>query len=621
MPHPRSQPIIRATAGLAVIALTVSHAPHASAQTESAPHADTFQTTVLDTGDTVSVSPDGAHVAITPAEGREGTRFTSVHSADRHLVLPGDLPRTPTARLPTAAAARTPASSGTGCGSTECHELSVRHLGPDGAPTDDAESMVLGLDSDVMEFAGGSESAVFSLPEGRYMLVTDVSDFTDPDADWHRMVHPLVTLDSDDEVVMDATTTRPVSTDPGADGTESALVEIGVENQAGSEAVRVSLQADDFSGLHTALVGPSAPVEGLTSFVASTWAHRDRAGELRGSPETVHLLDTVEGSFPTGYDRTVEPDDLATVAVDHFAQTPGNAATKALFASAPGVSGIATVFLPYDLPSSTVHRVEAGETMWSSAFGENRAMDDGTVSDVTALGSVPRSYEAGDSYTERWNAAVVGPMFLWGEHAVRSGDDLWFGMPMYSDQDRHQGGSVTDEAEVLLFQDGGLVASSDTGHLQASLAPGESELRLESRTSRASVADLSTRIEAEWTVSSDTAAPEGERLPLWVVRYQPRVDMWNSVRARGLIRIPLTVEAHPDSVHGDVEELTVQASFDDGDSWKRAWVIRHGADRRTALIWVPRRSDAEYLSLRAHLTDSDDNSVEQTIIRALRLSD
>ncbi|MFI6574901.1 hypothetical protein ACIBFB_03810 [Nocardiopsis sp. NPDC050513] len=569
----------------------------------------------------MTVSPDGDHVAITPAEGREGTRFTSVHAGEHRLVLPADRPRAAEAPAPAATTARTLPSADAGCGQEECHDLTVRHLGPDGAPTDDAESMVFGLDGDVLEFAGGSAAATFTLPEGRYMLITDVSDFTDPDADWHRLVHPLIVLDGDDEVVMDATTTRPVTTDPGADRTDTALVEIGVENRAGTENVRVSLQADDFSGLHTAQVGPSAPVDGLTSFVASTWAHRDETGRFRGSPETVHLLDTVEGAFPTGYDRTVEPGDLASVTVEHFAQTPGSTATKALFGGAPGVSGTATVFLPYSLPSSTVHRLEAGATMWSSAFGENRVADDGTVRDVTALGSVPRSYEAGDRYTERWNAAVIGPMFLWGEHAVRTGDDLWFGMPMYSDQDRHQGGSRTDEASIRLFQDGGLVAESGTGHLRATLEPGESELRLESRTSRASVADLSTRIEAEWTVSSDTVASGRERLPLWVVRYQPEVDAWNTVRARGLIRLPLTVEAHPDSAHGDVAELTVETSTDDGETWETARVVDRGGDRRTALIRTPGGPAGEYLSLRARLTDSDGNAVEQTIIRAVRLSD
>ncbi|MFD6949697.1 MULTISPECIES: hypothetical protein [unclassified Nocardiopsis] len=595
----------------------------ATAPTTTGP-ATGFEETVLASGDTVTVFPEEGHVSVSPAPGREDVRFTSVRSGGRHLVLPAD------ARAAAAGAGGGPEAydlSGTaapmaladdGCG--ECHELRIRHVGPDGEPTDGAESLVLGLDGDVLEFAGGSAEAALTLPEGRYMLVTDITDFSDPDADWHRLVHPLLALDGDSEVLMDATTTRPVGTDPGVEDAEAALVEVGVENRRGGAPVSVSLQTDDFSGLHTAQVGPAETVDGLTSFVASTWAHRGDDGGFLGAPSSHHLLDTVEGSFPTGYDRTVAPGDLAVLTADHLAQTPGHGATKALFGTAPGVSHTATVFLPHTLPSTTVHHLEAGEVMWSSAFGENRVEDDGTVRDVTALGSVPRSYEAGEEYAERWNASVIGPMFLWSEHGVRTGDELWFGMPMYSDQDRHQGGSRTDSSSIRLFQDGALVGESSTGHLSADLAPGDSELRVESRTTRESFSDLSTRVEAVWTVSSSTPESGQERLPLWLVRYQPDVDARNTVDARGLLRLPFSVESQPGSAPGRVEEVTVEASADDGRTWDQVRVVERGDGGYTALVRLPRR-DGEYLSLRARLSDSEGSTLEQTIIRALRLSD
>ncbi|GAA1073552.1 hypothetical protein GCM10009642_05110 [Nocardiopsis metallicus] len=588
--------------------------------------------TLLPTGDTVRRLPESGAVSVDPGEGRDGTRFTTVRLGDRSYVLPSDVHGSVSAaegaagayELTEGAPAPLPsADRGCGEGREACHSLTVHHTGPDGETTDEAASMVFGLDEQLVEFGADAAEVRFDLPEGRYMLVTDITDFDDPDADWHRLVRTLLVLDGDTELRMDATTTRPVGTVLGDPRAEAVLVEVGVGNRTGAVPVSVSLRGDDFSGLYTAGVEPDegtqGGTEGLTSFVASTWAHPNTDGSYLGSPSTYHLLDTIEGSFPTGYDRTVEPEDLASVTAEHLSQTPGNGATKAIFGTAPGVDHTATLFLPHALPSSTTHLLEPGDAEWSSAFGENRENEAGRVEDVTALGSVARSYEAGHQYEERWNAAVVGPMFLWSEHAVRTGNELWFGMPMYSDQDMHQGGSRTDSASIRLYQDGGLVAESETGHLSAELLPGTSELRLESRTSRPSVSDLSTRVEAAWTVASTEPGAEPQRLPLWVVRYQPEVDEWNSAHARGVLRLPLSVDSQPGSAAGTVEELTIESSTDDGRTWEPARVVPHGTGAYTAIIRLPRHG-AEYLSLRAGLTDSDGNSLEQTIERALRLA-
>lgn len=582
----------------------------------------------LPTGDTARLLSEAGTVSIDPGEGRDGVRFTTVRLGERSYVLPSDAhgrassPGNPgEAHELTAGTPATRQSRDDTCARDTCHSLTVRHTGPDGEATDGASSMVLGLDNELMELGADTAKLEFDLPEGRYMIVTDVTDFDDPEADWHRLVRPLLVLDGDTELHMDATTTRPVGTELADPGAKPALVEVGVGNQAGDVPVSVSLRADAFSGLHTAGIGPDGDADGhdgLTSFVASTWAHPNADGSYLGSPSTYHLLDTIEGSFPTGYARTVVPEDLAAVTAEHLSQTPGNGATKAMFGTAPGVDHSATVFLPHALPSTTTHHLEPGDVEWSSAFGENRENGDGRVEDVTALGSVARSYEAGRDYTDRWNASVVGPMFLWSEHAVRTDDELWFGMPMYSDQDRHQGGSRTDSASIRLFEDGALVAESETGHLNASLSPGDAELRLESRTSRGSVSDLSTRVEATWTVTSASTGSEQERLPLRVVRYQPEVDEWNSVDARGVLRLPFTVESQPGSNAGSIEDLSIEASGDDGDTWSAARVVPRGDDTYTAIIRLPRHG-TEYVSLRAELTDSDGNSLEQTIERAVRL--
>jgi hypothetical protein len=61
--------------------------------------------------------------------------------------------------------------------------------------------------------------------------------------------------------------------------------------------------------------------------------------------------------------------------------------------------------------------------------------------------------------------------------------------------------------------------------------------------------------------------------------------------------------------------LTVQVSYDDGETWQRVVPRRTGSDW-LALVQNP---DRGFVSLRAVAVDADGNSVDQTIIRAYRI--
>ncbi|NJP33610.1 peptidase S8 [Micromonospora thermarum] len=512
----------------------------------------------------------------------------------------------------------TATTGGTGTTPAETHTLTVRHVGPDGRASGVAETMVLDLTGEVravLSDAAGASSA--ELPRGTYVLVADVVDFGDTDSTWHRLVQPELVLDRDATVNVDARRSAPVRTSVPRPDARTALVDLGFERRDGDRpGFALSLAADGFDGLYAGQIGGDVDATRMTGYLSSTWGVPGPRGDFADTPYTYGLLDTRPGGFFTGFDRTVDEGDLGAVDTRLVAQVPGRPATKAHFATAPGVTGTLAALLPFRLPARTTHLLDAGDTQWSGAFGENVPGPGGLPTEVTALGQGYRSYRAGHRYTDRWNAAVFGPMFDFAGHAGRRGDTVWFGVPMYSDQDSHRGGSLTDTASTLLYRDDVLLARSGAGNLEARIPPGPGTFRVEKRTTRPSFSDLSTRVDSVWTFRSDTTGEEGESFPLWAVRYAPAADDHNRVRHGPVTVLPVTVMSQPGARVGAVRELAVEVSGDAGRTWRPARVVPSGGAGYRAVVATP--PDAASLSLRAVLVDTDGNRLEQTIVDAYR---
>jgi hypothetical protein len=81
--------------------------------------------------------------------------------------------------------------------------------------------------------------------------------------------------------------------------------------------------------------------------------------------------------------------------------------------------------------------------------------------------------------------------------------------------------------------------------------------------------------------------------------------------------VPFHIGRQEGAAHGDLEVVTVEASFDDGDTWQPLRV-RGWGDDRTVVIDHP--TGPGFVSLRATVADSNGNRVEQTIIHAYRLA-
>ncbi|MGN9777102.1 hypothetical protein ACTMS0_15255 [Micromonospora sp. H33] len=558
----------------------------------------------------------GTSAALLPKSdtGRAWRAISSGAAGIRRISL--DAPQSDPATSPAGRTGRGHASTAQ---ETESHQLTVAHLDADGRPTTRAETTVFDRAGEIRAVLHGTgDTATVRLPKGDYVLVGDVVDFGRPDAPWHRLVQPRLTLDRDTSVTVDARRAAPVTTTVPRAEARPVLVELGFDRPAADGAgFRLSLIADDFAGLYAGHLGPEVAAEELTSYLSSTWAVPGARGDFRNTPFTYGLLNTRRGSFFTGFRRTVSDAGLATVNSRLNQQVPGRQATKSLFSIAPGVTGTIGSLLPYDLPARVTHHLDASPVEWSAAFGENRPDGNGLPAEVTALGQGYQTYQAGRAYSDRWNAAAFGPLLDFAGHAGRQGDRMWFGVPMFSDQDGHRGGSLTDSASTRLYRGDQLVGESAAVDVTATVAPGPADFRVEKQITRPSISGLSARIDATWTFRSEGSGADTEWLPIWVVRYAPTVDDRNRSRATPVTVLPVTLIPQPEARVGTVRRLTVQVSGDQGRTWRSARVVPAGDRAYRAVFRTP--PGARTVSLRATLVDSHGNRLTQTIINAYPL--
>jgi hypothetical protein len=232
----------------------------------------------------------------------------------------------------------------------------------------------------------------------------------------------------------------------------------------------------------------------------------------------------------------------------------------------------------------------------------------------------PRSYSAGRQYTERFNTGVFGPHLTGpltdGEDrpgAVRVGDTFLAYLPLFSDGAGHIGDSRYSRARSTLYAGGTRVVAVDTPLTGVSyeLPAAKRSLRLTTDVSRpTTLSSVSTRVTAEWTFTSAHVTDVGQRLPLSVVRFTPRLSMESTAKAGTRFSVPFTVEGA--ATARTARKLAFSVSYDDGRTWHPAKAV----DGKRLDLRHPAKAGA--VSLRVTLTDAAGNTLKQTIHRAYR---
>ncbi len=216
----------------------------------------------------------------------------------------------------------------------ESYDLVLRHLGPDGEPTTMADTLVYSVDGPFATQAGPDANGVLKLrlPKGRYFIDGTVGD---EQGHLYQLVWPLVNLDHATNAPVDARQAKPVRmTLPRADA-RLGQVEIGYLRAMSEGAESNDLMVPSLEQISVGSMGTPAAKADMLSFISSRWGVPKPDGQFIDSPYTYNLVQGRQGSYFTGYSRTVRDQELAKVVTQYAADQPGVLAIDERFGTLP----------------------------------------------------------------------------------------------------------------------------------------------------------------------------------------------------------------------------------------------------------------------------------------------
>ncbi|MEU4554967.1 S8 family serine peptidase [Micromonospora violae] len=503
----------------------------------------------------------------------------------------------------------------------ESYTLTVEHLNRVGARTADHWTLLLGMDTfGSWDLVSADGVATVRLPKGHYGLSSLVFEPgpEDEQRGMSLLAQPVLTIEGDTRIVVDARRTKPVRTTIPDRNAVPQLIDLSGNFTADDgTGYGVGLWADTFTGLNSGPLGKRVSADQFVATLSSQWIKPDTAD----SPYLYALAEAIPGRMPTGLVRDYARRDLATVVHRFGGGYAGMAAERIVYPVLEYNVGGASLVLPTTVPGQRVEYYNTRGVKWESDIYFGELDEDGWLNPKAVLLSTPTAYRAGRTVQEIWNQAPYGPSFpnpRWPHQSVtRAGDTIVVDVPMFSDAAGHPGGSLSDSEQTRLWRGGKLVGESEYGgYGEFTVPPGAANYRLVTSSKR-SFTDLSTEVESSWTfrsrhVAGDTPA----HLPLMAVRFTPPLSLDGSAPAGRSFEVPVQVPRQPGAVGSRVTTLTVDVSYNGGKTWQTAQV-RKGGHGWTATVRHP--AGPGYASLRATARDAAGNTVTQRIIQAYRL--
>ncbi len=487
----------------------------------------------------------------------------------------------------------------------ESYTVTVNHIGPDGEPATDGSTALVALDT--MKGYGFSEadgSSSARLPKGDYFGNSYIVD----EPNWAVVTQPKLTVSKDTVVDVDARIAKPVRVSVPEPAAEGVLGEYSVTRWAGQRSTGYGLvYFSDFGDtLTTGQLGPDVAPEELTSRMGVQW----RGTPSGGTPINYRFGSSWAGKVPTGHVRDLGKNDFAEVKTTVGPSPDGRRHAQALLATDPDGGGGWSWIAPIGESGTAVDHVAGENTTWGALYEQ---LSGNTVE--TQQLTPPKAYRAGKTYDLTPGFAVFGPGLDGFRRALsRQGDSIIAAVPLFGDSRGAEGYSVVDSARTTLFRNGTKVGETTSTRGDFAVPAAAGSYRLETAAARSGVSEFSTEVTGAWTFrSAHVEGRQAKPLPLSVIRFQPRLDGKNAAPAGRLLRVPLVVQQNPDADNGRVTRVTVDVSFDDGKTWRRAPVIGKAA-------LVHNGPAGSFASLRAKATDSRGNTAENTVIRAYRIA-
>jgi hypothetical protein len=353
---------------------------------------------------------------------------------------------------------------------------------------------------------------------------------------------------------------------------------------------------------------------------------------VRGEDASPYLYDLVlkeHGGIPADLSYVVERDQLASQVRElHGQPTIGSTFSEAAYQYQPGDSFSVSTMFPFrgGARSRVEYRLPDPETRWSYAVATPESRYNALFPEEPVLRmllSAPglRAYPTPEATTTPVATAPITSTPNPFRPFQRSGDRLRVAIAGFVDADGNFGSSYsTDSGMGTLLQiraDNVLVGETDnlpSGIAQ--LPAGESTVEVSFRADNPQAWNqLSTHTENTWTFRSLTTGGAVVTEPVILSDYDVDVDLRNRVAAgkHGRVSFDLNLAHEAGSTSAaPIDDVTLEASYDDGQTWRPAAVTDDGAGRHGVVL----PPGSGLVSLRLRAADTAGSSLDQTIIRA-----
>jgi hypothetical protein len=485
----------------------------------------------------------------------------------------------------------------------ESYSVTLDYTDADGKPASRYSTFLAGLDSSRVYFPYEVDGSVtLRLPKGEYYA----SNYVSTGERRAVLPYPKLSVTGDTTLAIDARLAKPITLSVPDPGAEAVIGDISVSRMY-EHGGFVSMTAF-FGGFGTtasvAHLGPALPAAELTAQIGTQW----KGTPVGTTPVSYRFAAAMSGRAPTGFSKALTARDLATVKTTFGPSPAGREHFHGFSPVNPQGGGGFSWLAPVVAPGSAIDYIAGDGVKWSSSYYQ------GTPGATEAnQQSMPTEYRAGRSYSTTLNFGVFGPTLNpYGYTLGRFGNNLYVNVPLFGDGRGSPGYSKVDTARTALYRDGVLVGSlPSAGSAGFPVPAAAGAYRVEASATRSVVSSLSTSVSGVWTFRS-AATAEQQKLPLTVLRFEPRLDSNNSAPAGRLLLVPVAVQQNPGADNGTVRKITVEVSFDDGGTWRRVPVVGD-----SALVFNPA---VGFASLRASATDSKGNSTAVTVLRAYAIS-
>ncbi|GAB3406915.1 S8 family serine peptidase [Flindersiella endophytica] len=530
----------------------------------------------------------------------------------------------------------------------ESYDVTVKVLDRTGKDISENTLPVQLLNLDTFEFTtahltGGE--LVMRVPKGTYELLTVVET-----AGADGVVESATVMTTPDLVVegalaltLDARTAKRMTASAGAPKAVPAGDGVALVETFGEQVLTQGWSGQYGPGQQVPLYAtPTKPVTSRpyefgyhATLAEPATAAATATAEGARPPATYHLVFRQQGRIPDELAFRADPKDLAVVDTHLHAQgVPADAFrwdTPWLARGDLSAPLIEVIQEPRVPERRTEYYTAMPDLVWGLQV--NLADTDGTGvnfedPDLPADGA----YRAGQAYRLDAGKAAFGPQMLYSN---RDGATMGFLPEPIAPASSSFSGTFNRAGytgQVTLTRDGTVIGSTEEIFQPEFVMPsGPATYTLRQLVDR-SVAwsKLGTHTDTSWTFQGQGPAPESEAGPLggpseWFTTMAARItgDFDDLNRAPAARTFPLRGQVRwnvsDDVTPPQIKTITMAASYDDGHSWQALPVTHDGSTWRAIARHPALGAGTGFVSLRLTILDTENNRLDQTVIRSYQL--